>query len=60
MNIKAMAPVMIIVFLSQVANAAIYGQSWLYAIGVVFQLVVAFMSFVSLLLDLWRDEDEAT
>jgi hypothetical protein len=57
---KASIPLMILVCLAQIANAAFYGVSWLYVVGVIFQLFVAFSSFTGLLLDLWEDDEEAT
>jgi hypothetical protein len=58
MSMRVLAPMVLIVFLAQVANAAFYGLSWMYVIGVVFQLFVAFIAFSSLLLDRWRDEED--
>jgi hypothetical protein len=55
---RIMVPLVLIVLLSQVANAAFYALSWVYVIGVVFQLFLAFISFSGLLLDRWRDEEE--
>ena len=60
MPLKVMAFVMLIVVSSQVANVLFYGQSWIYVIGVAFQLVVAFISFAGLLLDRWKDDEEST
>lgn len=59
MHIKVMVSLMLLVVIAQVTNALFYGQSWLYVIGVAFQLAVAFSSFSGLLLDRWKDNEES-
>lgn len=39
-----------------VLNAAVLAQPWPYVVGVVYQLSVAFMTFVQLLLDSWHSK----
>jgi hypothetical protein len=40
----------VVTMLLQILNVAVYGEAWLYLIGVLFQLTVAFGAFVRLLL----------
>ncbi len=40
-------------------NAAYLAQSWIYIVGVIFQLGVGFWAFVGLLLGSWRDRSDA-
>jgi hypothetical protein len=60
MPMKIIVPLILLVLLAQIANAARYGLSWVYVVGVAFQLAVAFGAFTGLLLDLWKDDEEAT
>jgi len=60
MHAKMFIPLMILVLIAQITNATFYGVSWLYVVGVIFQLLVAFSSFTGLLFDLWQDDEEAT
>ena len=49
-------PVFVAVVLTlQVVNVAYVAQSWIYILGVIFQLFLAFSAFVALLLDSWRE-----
>jgi hypothetical protein len=59
-RLKIVLPLLLIVILSQMANAALYGLSWEYVTGVAFQLLIAFIVFSELLLGRWRDEEDAT
>jgi hypothetical protein len=59
-HLKIILPLLLIVLLSQMANAALYGLSWVYVTGVAFQLLIAFVAFSDLLLGRWRDEEDAT
>ena len=48
-----------VVLVAQLANAVYAAQSWIYLLGVVFQLFIAFSAFVALLLDSSRDQTPA-
>ncbi len=49
----------VVVLCSQIINAAFLGLSWIYIVGVVFQLVVGFSIFATLLLGSSRDDATA-
>ena len=52
---RAMPVFIAVVLTLQVVNVAYVAQSWIYILGVIFQLFVAFSAFVALLLDSWRE-----
>jgi len=56
LRIPLLLPINLLSVIALVTNAAFYGVSWLYVIGVMFQLSIAFITFSSLLLDLWEDD----
>jgi hypothetical protein len=58
-GLSTLALVVILLFtLLQIFNAICFALPWLYVVGVMFQIFVAFSAFASLLLELWDEEDE--
>ena len=53
---RVLIPLTVLTLAAQVFNAALLAQSWLYVVGVIFQLSVGFSAFATLLLRTWRDD----
>ena len=52
---KLISPIMLVIGLSQIANAMLWGFSWLYLVGIVFMLGIAFANFSAMLFSTWTD-----